>query len=57
MPTEVIFHLDERNIAEDIEYYTTDIRDKHNQIKPSEQIRSLTPLPSQVRSFLLPIEP
>ena len=57
MSDEVIFHLDEANIKEDLEYYTTDVRDKHNQIKPSDGIRSLTPLPSGVGSFLAPIEP
>ena len=55
---EVIFHLDENNIAEDIDYYTTSVRDKHGQIKPSDSIYSLLPLVlgANAGGFLLPLE-
>lgn len=57
MSQEAIFHLDESNVVEDLEYYTTDVRDKHDQIKPSENIVHLTPYSATHASFLTPITP
>ncbi len=37
------FHRSEADIEVDLEYYFSEQRDKHNQIRPSDDIRSLTP--------------
>jgi len=40
---DVALHRSEADIEADLEYYFSDRRDKHNQIRPSDDIRSLTP--------------
>ncbi len=40
--TDIILHKSEQYIKEDIDYYSSDIRDKHGMIKPDANIVSLT---------------
>ena len=40
---DLAFHRSPSDIEEDLEYYFTDQRDLHNQIRPSDDIRSFTP--------------
>ena len=40
---DIAFHRSPSDIEEDLEYYFSDQRDKHNQIRPSDDIRSFTP--------------
>lgn len=40
---QVVLHLDEKYIAEDLEYYFSGERDKNNQVRPDENIYSMTP--------------
>ena len=40
--TDIILHKSKQYIKEDIDYYCSDIRDKHGMIKPSDNLVSLT---------------
>lgn len=40
---QVVLHLDEKYIAEDLEYYFSGERDKNNQVRPDKNIYSMTP--------------
>ena len=40
---DIALHRSPSDIEEDLEYYFSDQRDKHNQIRPSDDIRSFTP--------------
>ena len=40
---QVVLHLDERYIAEDLEYYFSGERDKNNQVRPDKNLYSMTP--------------
>ena len=40
---DIALHRSREDIEEDLDYYFSEQRDKHNQIRPSDDIRSLTP--------------
>ncbi|MEM7401687.1 MAG: hypothetical protein AAF304_07040 [Pseudomonadota bacterium] len=42
--TDAAFHLTEEFISEDLDYYFSGERDKNNQIRPSDDIYSMTPM-------------
>ena len=61
---QILLHASSQSIAEDIEFYLTDRWDKHNQVRPAGDIRSMTPDSTvlalrpddkQVGNFLYPI--
>ena len=39
---DIILHKSKQYIKEDIDYYCSDIRDKHGMIKPNDDLISLT---------------
>jgi hypothetical protein len=45
---QVVLHLDEKYIAEDLEYYFSGERDKNNQVRPDKSIYSMTPLSQHI---------
>ena len=40
---QIVLHLDEKYITEDLEYYFSGERDKNNQVRPDKNIYSMTP--------------
>jgi hypothetical protein len=46
--TQAILHLSEEFISEDLDYYFSGERDKNNQIRPDENISSMTPASEQL---------
>ena len=46
--TDAAFHLSEEFISEDLDYYFSGERDKNNQIRPDENIYSMTPASSHL---------
>ena len=62
----VAFHLAEEFIAEDLDYYFSGERDKNDQVRPDDNIRSMTPVSphlsfnlddGQVANFFYPLLP
>ena len=43
---EIALHRDPEHIAEDLDFYFSEQRDKHDQIRPAADIRSLVPAPA-----------
>ena len=41
--TDLVFHKSKKYITEDLEYYFSGERDMHSQVKPGQDIFSLTP--------------
>ena len=46
--SQVVLHLGEEYIAEDLEYYFSGERDKNNQVRPDETIYSMTPFSEHI---------
>jgi len=46
--TQAILHLTEEFISEDLDYYFSGARDKNNQIRPDDNILSMTPVSDQL---------
>ncbi len=46
--TQVVLHLGEQYIEEDLEYYFSDERDKNNQVRPDRHIYSMTPFSEHI---------
>ena len=46
--SQVVLHLGQQYIEEDLEYYFSGERDKNNQVRPNESIYSLTPFESHI---------
>ena len=46
--SQVILHLGENYIKEDLEYYFSGERDKNNQVRPDQNVYSMTPISSHV---------
>ena len=64
--SQVVLHLGEQYIEEDLEYYFSGERDKNNQVRPDEKIYSMTPFSEhiemdfsdgQVGNFFYPVLP
>ena len=64
--SQVVLHLSDRYIEEDLEYYFSGERDKNNQVRPDESIYSMTPFSEhiemdfndgQVGNFFYPVLP
>ncbi len=64
--SDVAFHIAEEFIAEDLDYYFSGERDKNNQIRPNDNIYSMTPSSShlshtlgdgEVANFFYPLQP
>lgn len=47
--TQAILHLADEFVSEDLDYYFSGERDKNNQIRPDENIFSMTPVSDQLR--------
>ena len=45
---QVVLHLGDEYIAEDLDYYFSGERDKNNQVRPNENIYSMTPFSSHI---------
>ncbi len=46
--SQVVLHLGEQHIKEDLEYYFSGERDKNNQVRPDEKIYSMTPFSEHI---------
>jgi len=46
--SQVVLHLGEKYIKEDLEYYFSGERDKNNQVRPDEKIYSMTPFSEHI---------
>lgn len=62
--TQVALHLEEKSIVEDLEYYFSEVRDKHAHVRPSKDIQSLIPDSTHINdgneyigNFLYPATP
>lgn len=47
--SQVVLHLGEQYIKEDLEYYFSGERDKNNQVRPDEKIYSMTPFSEHIQ--------